>query len=331
MHSLPGANHTIYLDFTGHTTEGTTWNSAYGITTIVSPPYDIDGDTSTFNATEIERIQITWQTVSEDFRPFNIDVTTEDPGPAALSYQGGGDTQWGTRVVITDDTWANCSCGGHAYIGSFDDRIKASAPTCYITGFRRLLESIGSQDAEQNFYYIKRFKLEPNERLSSFIGDHPESKLISLTEVEYPRFEINFGGKNKARDPEIIEVADFIGVKSYKAKGKRLTKYQVELVQEIEPVEGLGSGDGPEQPEPEDSGVVEETEAGAGKKPVARKKEAKITKGRSGGKSTKSPKAIEDVNGKSKDDVPKKSPEVEPDSGIDDDDQDSNGQMTLEW
>jgi topoisomerase-4 subunit A len=63
--------------------------------------------------------------------------------------------------------------------------------------------------------------------------------MISITEVEYPRFEINFGGKNKDRKPEIIEVAEFIGIKSYKAKGKRLSKYQVELVKELEPILGL--------------------------------------------------------------------------------------------
>jgi topoisomerase-4 subunit A len=94
-------------------------------------------------------------------------------------------------------------------------------------------------DAEQDYYYVKRFKLEPNEKLLSFVGDHPESRMISMTEVEYPRFEINFGGKNKDREPEIIEVAEFIGVKSYKAKGKRLSKYQVELVKELEPIRGL--------------------------------------------------------------------------------------------
>ena len=94
-------------------------------------------------------------------------------------------------------------------------------------------------DAEQDYYYVKRFELEPNERLLSFVGDHPESMMISMTEVEYPRFEINFGGKNKDREPEIIEVAEFIGVKSYKAKGKRLSKYQVELVKELEPIKGL--------------------------------------------------------------------------------------------
>ena len=54
--------------------------------------------------------------------------------------------------------------------------------------------------------------------------------------MEYPRFEIFFGGKNKDRDNEIIEVAEFIGIKSYKAKGKRMTSFMVENIQEIEPV-----------------------------------------------------------------------------------------------
>jgi topoisomerase-4 subunit A len=91
-------------------------------------------------------------------------------------------------------------------------------------------------DAEQKFYYLKRFTIEESEKPQCFINEHPESKLISITEVEYPRFEIHFGGKNKDRDNEIIEVAGFIGVKSYKAKGKRLTSYIVENIQEIEPI-----------------------------------------------------------------------------------------------
>jgi topoisomerase IV subunit A len=91
-------------------------------------------------------------------------------------------------------------------------------------------------DAEQKFYYVKRFIIEESEKPQRFINEHPESKLISLTEVEYPRLEIHFGGKHKDRDNEIIEVAEFIGVKSFKAKGKRLTSYMVENIQEIEPV-----------------------------------------------------------------------------------------------
>lgn len=91
-------------------------------------------------------------------------------------------------------------------------------------------------DAEQKYYYVKRFIIEESEKPQRFINEHPESRLISLTEVEYPRLEIHFGGKHKDRDNEIIEVAEFIGVKSFKAKGKRLTSYMVENIEEIEPV-----------------------------------------------------------------------------------------------
>ena len=62
-----------------------------------------------------------------------------------------------------------------------------------------------------------------------------ESRLISITEVEYPRLELKFGGKNKDRNPEIIEVAEFIGIKSYKARGKRLSNYEVKVIQELTP------------------------------------------------------------------------------------------------
>jgi len=91
-------------------------------------------------------------------------------------------------------------------------------------------------DAEQKFYYVKRFEIEESEKLQCFINEDPESKLISLTEVEYPRFEIRFGGKHKDRVNEIIEVSEFIGIKSYKAKGKRITSYMVDNIKEIEPV-----------------------------------------------------------------------------------------------
>jgi topoisomerase-4 subunit A len=91
-------------------------------------------------------------------------------------------------------------------------------------------------DAGQKFYYVKRFILEESEKPQCFINEDPESKLISITEVEYPRLEIQFGGKHKNRDNEIIVVAEFIGVKSYKAKGKRLTSFMVDNIQEIEPV-----------------------------------------------------------------------------------------------
>ncbi len=91
-------------------------------------------------------------------------------------------------------------------------------------------------DNEQGFYYVKRFAFEETEKPQYFISEDGESKLVSLTEVEYPRFEIMFGGRHEGRSNEIIEVAEFIGVKSFRAKGKRLSNYSVANVKEIEPV-----------------------------------------------------------------------------------------------
>lgn len=144
LSSLPGAAKTIYLDFDGHTTVGTTWNNDYGVSTIVSPPYDTNGNPDTWSAGELQVIADSWAVVAEDFAPWNVNVTTIDPGVDALRRSGSGDNQWGARVVITDDTFANCSCGGHAYIGAFDD--SQDEPTfVYNSSFAGVSEAISHE------------------------------------------------------------------------------------------------------------------------------------------------------------------------------------------
>ncbi len=92
-------------------------------------------------------------------------------------------------------------------------------------------------DTNQNYYYVKRFEIEETEgKRVRFIGDNPDNKLVSITWVRYPRFEIEFGGKNAERGNEIIEVAEFIGIKSWKAKGKRLSNYNIDHIKELSPV-----------------------------------------------------------------------------------------------
>ncbi len=144
LSSRPGAAKTIYLDFDGHITEGTTWNNAYGVTSIVSPPYDTDQSPDTWSATELSVIARSFEVVAEDFAPWDINVTTIDPGAEALRRSGSGDTQWGARVVITADTFANCGCGGHAYLGSFDD--SSDEPTfVYNSSFNGVSEAISHE------------------------------------------------------------------------------------------------------------------------------------------------------------------------------------------
>ncbi|MHC4259890.1 MAG: hypothetical protein ACYSTF_05715, partial [Planctomycetota bacterium] len=117
LHSQPGATKVIYLDFDGHTTTGTIWN---GGGTVVSLPYDIDNDTSSFSNAELDRIQNIWARVAEDFIIYNVDVTTEDPGVEALRRSNSGDEYYGIRAVISPSSSWFGHYGGVAYVGSFN-------------------------------------------------------------------------------------------------------------------------------------------------------------------------------------------------------------------
>ena len=121
LHSLAGASKVIYLDFDGHVTSGTVWNSSFnGGADIVSLPYDFNGNTGSFSDAELSRIQKIWARVAEDFAMYNIDVTTEDPGVDALRRSGSGDQYYGIRVVISPSSSWYGNAGGVAYVGSFD-------------------------------------------------------------------------------------------------------------------------------------------------------------------------------------------------------------------
>ena len=127
LHSKPGSNRTIYLDFDGQLVSGTAWNTGSGVDgTTAQPAFDTDGDPGTFSQAERDVVQEVWQRVSEDFAPFDVDVTTADPGAAALARSSDSDGVYGVRALITPSTDAQQKvCGGFssgcAYIGTFDE------------------------------------------------------------------------------------------------------------------------------------------------------------------------------------------------------------------
>ncbi len=135
LHSRPTASKTIFLDFDGATTIGTSWNRSYNVARIVSPAYDPDGNGPSFTNAELTRIQGIWQRVATDFAPFDVNVTTQDPGEAALVNTGGADTAWGMRVIMTVDNFAASGAGGFAFINSFNWNYEAPGATdtpCYV-------------------------------------------------------------------------------------------------------------------------------------------------------------------------------------------------------
>ena len=115
LHSRPGASKRVFVDFDGHVITGTAWNNS-GATSYAALPYDLDGDPSTFNATERERIVSIWHRISEDMAPFDIDVTTEEP----LSFD-----RYTGRILVTHTVDGNGNSmpssggGGVAYVGVF--------------------------------------------------------------------------------------------------------------------------------------------------------------------------------------------------------------------
>jgi uncharacterized repeat protein (TIGR01451 family) len=123
LHSKPGSTKKIFLDFDGHTISGTAWNADFtGGNNIVAPAWDIDGNPAVFGATEQAIIQQAWFQVAEDYAPFDVDVTTEYPGEAAITRSDPNDQFFGTRALISPISYLIApNAGGMAYLSVFDD------------------------------------------------------------------------------------------------------------------------------------------------------------------------------------------------------------------
>ncbi len=116
----------------------------------------------------------------------------------------------------------------------------------------------------QGYPYVKRFLLEASKRKQCYLGENTNSQEVLLTDTPYPRIRVAYGGADQFREPEEIDVEQFIAVKGYKAKGKRLTTYQVADITELEPTRQpeLSDGDGQEE---DTADEVENLDPDAGK------------------------------------------------------------------
>jgi topoisomerase IV subunit A len=165
------------------------------------------------------------------------------------------------------------------YLGAFkgDDRILAVFPSgaFRIMGFELsnhfdekpvLLRKFDPErpltavffDGEQGFHYVKRFVPEATGKVTPFIGEHPQSKLLMVSDAKYPRVKVSLAATpRKPQTEEEIELEPFIGIKSHKARGKRLAAAEVEAVEWLEPL----VKDEPEPQAPQQESKPEENTA----------------------------------------------------------------------
>ena len=101
----------------------------------------------------------------------------------------------------------------------------------------------------QGYPYLKRFQMDASKKKQNWLGENPASKPILLTDVAYPLIKVTYGGADDFRGSEEIDAEQFIAVKGFKAKGKRISTYQIESIEELEPVRFPEEPENPEDPD----------------------------------------------------------------------------------
>ena len=86
---------------------------------------------------------------------------------------------------------------------------------------------------QQGLPYIKRFTFESSAKPISYLGENKNTRLILLTDSPAPQLKVTLGGNDQFRDPIMVDANEFIGLKSYKAKGKRITTWTIDTIEEL--------------------------------------------------------------------------------------------------
>ena len=158
-----------------------------------------------------------------------------DPDVNRINYEEHGNLLgefWdGDSILVVLDN-------GDFYITNFD------ANNHYETNIQRIekwkphkIWTAVLYDADNEGYpYVKRFLMEAIKKHQNYLGDNPNSKLVLLTDAAYPRLQVTFGGVDAVRPPLEIDVESFIGVKGFKAKGKRISTFNIDNIEELEPL-----------------------------------------------------------------------------------------------
>ena len=174
-----------------------------------------------------------------------------------LNYDGRGDF---LGEFHSDDLVLVLLKNGEYYTTSFDATNHYESDILLIEKYdARKVWTVALNDADQGYPYLKRFMLEPSAKKQSVLGDNPQSTMILYSCEAYPLLQVCFGGNDAFREPLIIDAEQFIAVKGFKAKGKRITTYTVDSIAELEPLRH------PENPEDNGTGnendsVVESTQ-----------------------------------------------------------------------
>ena len=171
-----------------------------------------------------------------------------------LNYDGRGDS---LGVFQGDDLVLVITRDGEFYTTSFADTNHYDDNILRIEKFDpHKVWTAALYDASLGNPYLKRFTFEPSAKPQRYVGNDATSQLLLLTDTCYPRLEVIFGGNDAVRPPLEIDAEEFIGTKSFKAKGKRITTFRMERITELEPLRFPGPPAPPVEDIPEEEPLI---------------------------------------------------------------------------
>jgi len=158
-----------------------------------------------------------------------------DPDVLRVNYDGRGEF---LGEFFPDDLILVVLDNGEYYTTTFEDTNHFPDSIMRIEKFRpgHHWTAILYDEDQQGFPYLKRFLFEPSPKHQRFLGDNTGNRLVFLSDAEGARFRVVFGGADSFREPAEIIASEFIAVKSFRAKGKRLTTFEVDRIEELEPI-----------------------------------------------------------------------------------------------
>lgn len=171
-----------------------------------------------------------------------------------INYDGNGrllgEFKEGDQILVILNT-------GEYYLTNFDVNNHYEENILRIEKFdENKVWTVVLYDADnQGYAYIKRFVMEVSKKRQSFLGENPKNEMVIITDQIYPLIKVTFGGDDAFREPMEIDAEQFIAVKGFKAKGKRIATWTIDKIEELEPTrfpEALQSPEGEESSDDEE-------------------------------------------------------------------------------
>jgi topoisomerase-4 subunit A len=173
----------------------------------------------------------------------------------------GASTLGGQNIWFDEDIRRLNADGRGRLLGEFegDDKIVVFTPHLYyITGYELthhfpedtvrvekyrsdVVYTVTYFDEGQNYFYVKRFPALASEKAQEYLES--DCRLVAMTDAMHPELEVTYKGANAGRPADVVSVEEFIGIKSNRAKGKRVTTLDVDRLAFLQP---------PAHPEPDD-------------------------------------------------------------------------------